>query len=76
MSSEKILNQLPIAQSTFFIVIFNFLLVKAGVNAPRLCKLRTDCLTGIGHSAMVLTKCLHFFIFQLPTAKQRPKTEV
>jgi hypothetical protein len=41
----------------FFIVIFNFSLVKAEMNAPHLCKLRKDCLTRIGHITMVLTKC-------------------
>jgi hypothetical protein len=33
MRSEKIWNQLLIAESTFFIVIFHFLLVEATVNA-------------------------------------------
>jgi hypothetical protein len=53
----------------FLIVIFHFLLVKAAIHALRLCKLRKDCLTGIGHDAMVLTKRLHFFTFQLPKTK-------
>jgi hypothetical protein len=38
------------------IVIFHFSLVKATMNAPHLCKLRKDCLTGIGNGARVLTK--------------------
>jgi hypothetical protein len=43
------------------------------VNAPRLCKLRKECLIGIGHGAMVLTKCLlYFLIFQLSKAEQGP----
>jgi hypothetical protein len=54
----------------FFIFIFHFLLVKAAVNALHLCKLHKDCHTGIGHSAMVFTKRLHFFIFRLPKAEQ------
>ncbi len=56
-----------------FIVIFNFLLVKAMMNAPHICKLRKLYrLTSIGQGAMVLTMRLHFFIFQLPQAEQRP----
>jgi hypothetical protein len=39
MRAEKILNQLPIAESTFFIILCHFLLVKAAVNAPRICVL-------------------------------------
>jgi hypothetical protein len=62
---EKVWYQLPIAELTFLIVIFHFSLVKVAMNAPHLCKLCKDCLTGIGHGAMVLTKRLHFFIFQL-----------
>jgi len=42
------------------------------MNAPHLCKLRKDCLTGIGQGAMVLTKRLHFLVFQLPQAEQMP----
>jgi hypothetical protein len=53
------------------IVIFHFSLIKAAMNASHLYKLHKDCLTGVGHGAMVLTKRLHFFIFQLPTAEQR-----
>ncbi len=40
----------------FFIVIFNFLLVKAAMNVPHPCKLSKDCLTSISHGAIVLTK--------------------
>jgi hypothetical protein len=70
MRNEKIWYQLPIAESTFFIVVFHFSLVKAVMSAPHLCKWRRFCLTGISHGAMVLTKRLHFFIFQLPKAEQ------
>jgi hypothetical protein len=47
----------------YLIVIFHFSLVKIAMNAPRLCKLCKDYLTGIGQGAMVLSKCLQFFIF-------------
>jgi hypothetical protein len=47
-----------------------FSLVKAAMNAPRLCKLCKDCLTGTGNFAMVFTKRLNFLIFQLPKAKK------
>jgi hypothetical protein len=70
MRDEKIRNQLPIADRTFFIVILHSSLVKALVNAPCLRKLCKDCLIGFG--AMVLTKRLHFFIFQLPQAEHVP----
>jgi hypothetical protein len=53
------------------IIIHCFSLVKAAMNAPHLCKLRKECLTGICHEAMVLTKHLHFLIFQLPKAEER-----
>jgi hypothetical protein len=33
----------------FSIVIHRFSLVKAAMNAPHLCNLCKDCLTGIGH---------------------------
>jgi hypothetical protein len=36
------------------------------------CKLRRDCLTGIGHGTMVLTKRLHYFHFSI--AKGGTKT--
>jgi hypothetical protein len=54
----------------FFYCLLPFLLVKAAVNAPRVCKVRKDCLTGIGFGAMVLTKRLHFFILQFPKEEQ------
>jgi hypothetical protein len=69
---KKIGHQLRIGEQNFFISIFNFSLVKAAMNALHLCKLRKDCHTGIGHGAMLLTKCAHFFIFQLTKAKQTP----
>jgi hypothetical protein len=40
MPGEKSRNQLPIVESTFFIVIYHFSRVKATMNAPRICKLR------------------------------------
>jgi hypothetical protein len=38
----------------FLIVINPFTLVKAAMNAPRVCKLRKNCLTFIDQCAMVL----------------------
>jgi hypothetical protein len=38
----------------FLIVINRFSLVKAAMNAPRICKLRKNCLTVIDQCAMVL----------------------
>jgi hypothetical protein len=57
------------------IVIFCFSLVKAVVNAPRLCKLCKDCLIAIGNGAIIVFAAalkyvyktppiLHFFIVQ------------
>ncbi len=40
----------------FLIIILHSSLVKAMVNALRLCKLSKICLTGTGHGTMVLTK--------------------
>jgi hypothetical protein len=40
----------------FLIVLYRFSLVKAAMNAPRFCKLRKNCLTGIDQCAMVLSK--------------------
>jgi hypothetical protein len=57
--------------------MFHFLLVKTVKNAPHFCKLRKGCLSGIGHGATVfvaafgyITKCHHFFIFQLLKEEQ------
>jgi hypothetical protein len=50
----------------------SFSLVKAAMSAPRICKFRKDCLTGTSNDAMVLSKRLHFIIFQLLLAEQRP----
>jgi hypothetical protein len=55
---EKIQYQLSIAKKLILIAIFHFSLVKAVMNAPQLYKFRKDCLTGIGHGAIVLTKSL------------------
>jgi hypothetical protein len=41
------------------------------MNALHLFKLCEGYLTRIGHGAMVLTKRLHFFIFQLPKEQDR-----
>jgi hypothetical protein len=51
-------NMVSIANSriNFFIDIHRFSLVKAAMNAPRLCKLRKDCFNGTGHVAMELAK--------------------
>jgi hypothetical protein len=38
----------------FWIVIHRFPLVKATMNAPGVCELRKNCLTGIDQCAMVL----------------------
>jgi hypothetical protein len=48
----------------FLIVINRFSLVKAAMNAPRVCKLRKNCLTVIDQCAMVLKapQFLHFSI--------------
>jgi hypothetical protein len=72
MPYGKIRYQLPMAEYTFSDCHLSFSLVKAAMNATRLCKLRKDYPTGIGNGAMVLTKRLHFFIFQLPKAEERP----
>jgi hypothetical protein len=56
----------------FLIIIYPFSLVKAAMNAPRLCKLCIDYLTGTGHGAMVFTKRLNFLFCQFPKVEQRP----
>jgi hypothetical protein len=38
---------------TFFVCRLSFSLVKASMNAPRLCKLRQDCLAGNGATIFV-----------------------
>jgi hypothetical protein len=46
---KKIRNRFRMEEGTFFgVVIFHFSMEKATMNAPRLWKLRSDCLTGIG----------------------------
>jgi hypothetical protein len=37
----------------------------------RICKLRKECLTGICHGTLVLTKRLYFLIFQLPKRRNK-----
>ncbi len=46
-----------------FIIILHSSLLKAVVNAPRLCKLFKDCLTEIGHGAMGVNKTPPFLNF-------------
>jgi hypothetical protein len=66
MRYGKILYQLrTITEKTFSDCHPSFSLVKAAMNAPHICKLGKDYLTGIGHG-------LHFFILQLPKAEERP----
>jgi hypothetical protein len=72
MRDEKIGINCQFQEKLFIIFIFHFELVKARMNALHFCKLRKDCLSGSGHGTIVLTKCLYFFIFQLPKAEQRP----
>jgi hypothetical protein len=44
-------------RNKLFLVVFSrFSLEKAAMNAPRVCKLRKNCLTGIDQCAMVLSK--------------------
>ncbi len=57
----------------FFIVIYRFSLVKVAMNAPRISKLRKNCVTDIDQCAIVLSKHLTFFVFQ-PIAKGGTKT--
>jgi hypothetical protein len=70
--NEKFGINFHLRRKLFLIVNFHFSLAKAAMNTSHLCKLRKDYLTGIGNSARVLTKRLHFFIFPLPKAEQRP----
>jgi hypothetical protein len=60
MCDEKIWYQMPMAELTFLFVIHRISLVKATMNAPRICKL------GNG-----VNKMPNFFFFQLPKAEQR-----
>jgi hypothetical protein len=56
----------------FLIFIHRFPLVKAAMNAPRLCKLCKNFLSGTGYGAMVFTKRPNFLNF--PIAKDGTKT--
>jgi hypothetical protein len=69
---KKISINCQLRNKLFLLVIFNFPILKAVMNAPHRCKFRKDYLTDINHGAMVLTKRLHFFVFQLPKAEERP----
>jgi hypothetical protein len=60
---EKFCINGQLRNKLFFIVIHRFSLVKAAMNAPRI---------GVNW-AMVLTKRLNFFSFQLPKVEQRPQ---
>jgi hypothetical protein len=71
MRDEKIGINCQLRNKLFLIVIHHFSLVKAAMNAPRLCKVCKDCLAGSCNGAMEFTKRLNFFIFQLPKVEQR-----
>jgi hypothetical protein len=45
------------------IVIYHFSLVKAAMNAPHVCKLRKNRLTGINHCTIVLSKSINRRIY-------------
>jgi hypothetical protein len=76
---KKIIYNGQMWNEHFFIVIYHSSLVKAAVNALRICKLRIDRLTGTGHGATVFVAPLEyattshqFFIFQVAKAGQGP----
>ncbi len=58
---KKVIINGQMQKKTFLIVIYHSSLVKAAVNAARVCILRSG-----------LTKHLNFFFFQWPKAEQRP----
>jgi hypothetical protein len=60
MSKFSINGQLR--NELFLIIIYYFSLVKAAMKAPRICKLRKNCLAGIDQCAMVLSKRLNTFL--------------
>ena len=62
MRYEKFGINSKLRNNLFLIVIYCFSLVKAAMNAPRVCKLRQNCLTVIDQCAMVLKtpQFLHF----------------
>jgi hypothetical protein len=62
MRYKKIHYQWSMAEETFVIVIHRFSLVKAAMNAPCVCELRKNCLTGIDQCPAVLKtpQFLHF----------------
>jgi len=53
MRDGKFVNQLQIAELTIFIIILHFLLVKAAVNAPRICKCAKTIISYLGKSEAV-----------------------
>jgi hypothetical protein len=68
MCGEKLGINFQWQSKLFLVVIFNFLLVKTAVNAPRLCKLLKDCPTGIG----ICNKTPPFLHCQLSKVEQEP----
>jgi hypothetical protein len=58
---KKIIIYGQMRNKHFLIVICNSSLVKADINASRVCKLRNG-----------VKKCLNFFFFHWPKAEQRP----
>jgi hypothetical protein len=64
---------LPTVESPFFIIIFHFSFVKAGVNASCLCKLRKDCLAGTGPTWRNGVKTTPTFL-HFPLVKGRTRT--
>ena len=71
MRYKKIHYQWSMAEETFLIVIHRFSLVKAAMNAPCVCELRKNCLTGIDQCPAVL-KTPQFLLFSM--AKGGTKT--
>jgi hypothetical protein len=57
---KKIIYNGQTRNEHFLIVIYHSSLVKAAVNGLRICKLRRDCLTGIGHGATVFVAPLEY----------------
>ena len=58
---KKIIFNGQMRNKHFLIIIYHSSLVKAAVNAARVCKLRNG-----------VKKCLNFFFFHMPKAEQRP----
>jgi hypothetical protein len=58
---KKIIINVHMRNKPFLIVIYHSSLVKAAINAARVCKLRNG-----------VKKSLNFFFFHWPKAEQRP----